>query len=140
MTPFFGIFLILIFSLLSAIHIYWAFGGRWGHEAVLPTKEGHKLLNPSRLMTLMVAALLLLAGFIIFGTLFYSHRSFFWLFLWGSRGISCLFFIRAVGDFKMVGFFKKVRNTKFAYWDTRFFSPLCLIISIFTLWIIIETA
>ena len=26
--------------LISVLHIYWAFGGRWGTEAVIPMKEG----------------------------------------------------------------------------------------------------
>lgn len=48
---------------------------------------------------------------------------------YGDLFISILFFIRAVGDFKFVGFFKSIRETSFAKMDSKFFSPLCLLIS-----------
>ena len=44
-----------------------------------------------------------------------------------------VFFLRALGDFKYIGFFKKIRNTSFAKSDTWFFSPLCLLISLLIL-------
>lgn len=45
-------------------------------------------------------------------------------------GIAGIFFLRAVGEFKLVGFFKRASDTPFAYWDTWLFSPLCLVIAI----------
>nr|WP_254844256.1 DUF3995 domain-containing protein [Leptospira santarosai] len=44
--------------------------------------------------------------------------------------LSAMFLFRAIGDFRLVGFFKKIRGTKFAKNDTAFFSPLCLLLSI----------
>ncbi|KRE83053.1 hypothetical protein ASG89_13045 [Paenibacillus sp. Soil766] len=38
--------------------------------------------------------------------------------------------LRAIGDFKYLGFFKKVKHTSFSYYDTRFYSPLCLFLAI----------
>gem|GEM_PF-3459399 len=38
-----------------------------------------------------------------------------------------------MGDFKDVGFFKKVRNTRFAKLDMKFYSLLCVVISVITL-------
>jgi hypothetical protein len=46
-----------------------------------------------------------------------------------------VFLVRAVGEFKLVGFFKRVRGTSFARWDTWLFSPLCLGISFAALWL-----
>ncbi len=40
--------------------------------------------------------------------------------------ISAIFILRAIGDFKYVGFFKSVTGTEFASLDTMFYSPLCL--------------
>ncbi len=40
--------------------------------------------------------------------------------------ISAIFIIRAIGDFNAVGFFKKIKQTEFANYDTKYFSPLCL--------------
>ena len=33
------------------------------------------------------------------------------------------------GNFRLVGFFKKVRGTRFATLDTRYYSPLCLFLA-----------
>ncbi|WP_281635816.1 DUF3995 domain-containing protein [Flavobacterium marginilacus] len=41
--------------------------------------------------------------------------------------------MRAIGDFNYVGFFKKIKLAKFGKNDTKYFSPLCLIIGILTL-------
>jgi hypothetical protein len=47
--------------------------------------------------------------------------------LWG---IPIVFMLRAIGDFKYIGFFKQVKGTGFASLDTLFFSPLCLFIAL----------
>jgi hypothetical protein len=36
---------------------------------------------------------------------------------------------RAVGDFRYVGFFKRVRDSRFATLDTRVYSPLCFVLA-----------
>lgn len=42
--------------------------------------------------------------------------------------IPTLFILRAIGEFKYVGFFKQVKNTDFAKADSKLFSPFCLLI------------
>jgi hypothetical protein len=37
---------------------------------------------------------------------------------------------RAVGDFRLVGFFKRVTGTRFARLDSAVFSPLCAAIAV----------
>jgi hypothetical protein len=125
------ILLALIFAMLSLLHLYWAAGGRWGHEATVPSSGGNRLFKPSLLGTILVALALLSAMLIMLGHVgvwvaFLPVRVYFW----GTWGISVIFFLRAVGEFRYVGFFKRVRDTKFADWDTWLFSPLCLLISI----------
>ena len=39
--------------------------------------------------------------------------------------IAAVFALRAIGDFRYVGFFKRVRGSKFARLDTLAYSPLC---------------
>ncbi|MBK8392002.1 MAG: DUF3995 domain-containing protein [Saprospiraceae bacterium] len=34
-----SIILFLIVLFISSIHFYWAFGGKWGSDVVLPTKD-----------------------------------------------------------------------------------------------------
>ncbi|KEK19597.1 DUF3995 domain-containing protein [Bacillus gaemokensis] len=114
---------------ISFLHIYWAFGGRWGSAAVLPVKEGeHKPAFTPRIWgTLFVAILILLASVIIVvqgGYLqgFQANS----LSKIGSLVCALVFIIRAIGDFKFVGFFKKIKHSQFARYDTWFYSPLCL--------------
>ena len=45
-----------------------------------------------------------------------------------TRIIGAVFFLRAIGDFNIVGIFKKKSNSKFAKADTKLFIPLCLFI------------
>jgi hypothetical protein len=52
-----------------------------------------------------------------------------WLILLGNWLIPIIFLLRAVGEFKYIGFFKKIKKTTFAHWDDRLFSPLCLLIA-----------
>jgi hypothetical protein len=86
--------------------------------------------------TLTVAFGLLLFGFITFGN---SSVLSFGIderyFTWGDLVISVIFLIRAVGDFKYIGFFKRIQETPFAKMDSKFYSPLCL--SIFIIGILI---
>lgn len=41
-----------------------------------------------------------------------------------------VFLLRAIGKGKYVGFFKKIKHTRFAKQDTAFYSPLCVWISL----------
>ena len=136
MTIIIAIILFLIFLFISSIHIYWAFGGNWGSDAVLPTKDDNntKVLNPSILPTLIVAFGLLGFGLhilIISGLIAFDIPQ--WLSNYGLWIIASIFTLRAIGDFKYVGFFKKIKLTKFGEHDTKYYSPLCLTIGILTL-------
>ncbi|EGD05771.1 hypothetical protein B1M_04736, partial [Burkholderia sp. TJI49] len=39
--------------------------------------------------------------------------------------LALIFAVRAVGDFRYVGFFKRIRGSRFARMDTLCYSPLC---------------
>ncbi|MBK8888179.1 MAG: DUF3995 domain-containing protein [Saprospiraceae bacterium] len=127
---------ILIFLFISSIHFYWAFGGNWGSDGVLPTKDDNntKVLNQSILPTLIVALGLLGFGLLILvmsGLITFDSPQ--WLSKYGLWIIASIFTLRAIGDFKYVGFFKKIKLTKFGKNDTKYYSPLCLTIGILTL-------
>lgn len=127
----FGLLLAAIFAVLSLSHLYWAMGGRRGGAAAVPVEGERRLFNPSPLGTAMVALALLLAMLVILGQLgvwgAVIPRPIFYC---GAWGISLIFLLRAVGEFRYLGFFKRVRGTPFADRDTWLFSPLCLLISI----------
>ncbi len=121
-----------IFILLSILHFYWACGGKRWYDDVLPTSSNglHKM-QPGTGAGLVVAFGLLLLALITAGNhgLFdtYIRRKYF---RYGALIIAIIFLLRAIGDFKFIGFFKKVRLTRFGINDTQFFSPLCLFIAL----------
>jgi hypothetical protein len=125
------LFLSLIFIGLGGIHFYWAMGGVFGFSASLPTKAtGDRVLNPTKFASAIVG--IGLTAFSVFymlesGLIAYPLPE--WLMISGGWLIPTIFLLRAIGDFKYVGFFKSVKATHFAKLDSQFFSPLCLLIA-----------
>ena len=136
-----GIVLAVIFALLGVLPLYWAAGGRFGGGAAIPTVGGKRLLNPSPVGTVLVAAALFAAMLVVLGRLKMLGAAVpGWIFYLGTWVISLLFLLRAIGDFRYVGFFKSVSGTAFARWDTILFSPLCLFIAVAALLISYDEA
>lgn len=127
-----SILLSVIFLVLGIIHFNWVIGGKFGFSESLPTKEnGERVLNPKKLDSAIVG--IGLTGFGIFYLLksgLVVFNSLEWLMKYGGWIIPSIFLLRAIGEFKYVGFFKTVKKTDFAKWDTKLFSPLCLAIAI----------
>lgn len=125
----------LIFFTLSMIHVYWAAGGRWGTGSVLPSvPDGEVLFTPKIYETLIVATGLMLFALVTVGHLaVFDHILDRKIIKYASIAIALIFIARAVGDFKYLGFFKKIKGTEFADKDSRFFSPLCLFLGISSL-------
>jgi hypothetical protein len=121
--------LIVIFSALGLIHIYWAVTRRTARSAIVPTTGGERAFEPSRGATLLVAAALGAAVVVIAGELGWIGttlpRTVFRLM---TFVISLLFLMRAIGDFRLVGFFKPASDSSFAYWDSRLFIALAAFI------------
>ncbi|MFD2565827.1 DUF3995 domain-containing protein [Pseudotenacibaculum haliotis] len=127
-----SIILSLIFLVLSLIHFNWALGGSYGFEVSLPTKvNGERILNPKKIDSAIVGlGLLSFSLFYFFNSQLVSYSLPDWITTYASWIIPIIFTVRAIGDFKYVGFFKSVKSTKFGKVDTRFFSPLCLSIGL----------
>jgi len=114
---------------ISVLHIYWAFGGRWGTAAVIPVKKGEQqpIFKPRKFGTILVAVLILLASFIlIFQAGYLVSFQVNTITNIGSIICAIVFMIRAIGDFNYLGFFKKIKHSQFARFDTLIYSPLCL--------------
>ncbi|MDF2684113.1 MAG: conserved hypothetical rane protein [Brevibacillus sp.] len=118
---------ILLF--LSMLHLYWVVGGKWGLEAAIPRTEDdtRRLFSPGKAATVGVALLILFASYLLL-----AQSGFLYALLseklirWGCIFCAGVFFLRAVGDFRYVGFFKRVRQTRFARNDAWIYCPLCL--------------
>ncbi|MCW5261107.1 DUF3995 domain-containing protein [Verminephrobacter eiseniae] len=121
---------------LALIHFYWAFGGAWGKDSAIPSdRKGVKLFQPGLPACLLTGLLLLLCAVNIFmgagimPMLFVSPPTV-TLGLWAT---TLIFVLRAIGDFKYIGFFKSINDTEFGRRDSLFFSPLCLFLAILCL-------
>ena len=119
--------IILIF--LAGLHFYWAFFGIKDPSLVLPTKEnGHFLFRPGKLGTFLVGLFLSLFAFVYLNKVLWVMES--KGFNFASLFIGIVFVLRAIGDFKYLGFFKKSTATRFAQMDSKYYSPLALLVSI----------
>ncbi|MDJ1468928.1 DUF3995 domain-containing protein [Cytophagaceae bacterium DM2B3-1] len=138
-----------LFLIISLLHIYWAVKGLFQPNQsflslVIPEIDKELAFKPGIGTTLLVALALLVASFISIWAIqpiykgtspfFVSER---WC-IYGNLTIAIVFGVRAMGDFKYVGFFKKIRHTQFAYYDTRLYSPLCLLIAILAFYIYLQ--
>lgn len=106
-----------IFFVLATVHVYWATGGLSGGAAI-PSQDGKPLFQPTPAQTAAVAAALYAACYVALIR-----------FRLGTGVLTVVFFLRAIGDFHHVGLFKTNKDTPFGRWDTRLFTPLCLLIS-----------
>lgn len=132
MVSLISILLFLIFLFLSSLHIYWCAGGKWGREGALPAKGNNiKVISPGPLSTLIVALGLMGFGiFILIKAKILNISIPPSLNKYGLWIIAVIFAARAIGEFKYVGFFKKIKHTKFGQNDTKYYSPVCLAIGI----------
>jgi hypothetical protein len=120
----------LIFFSLGVLHIYWGFGGKSGTAATIPTKENSKpVIKPGPIDCFVVGIGLLSFGIFVLikaGIILLGLPG--WLLNYGLWVVAAIFTLRAIGEFKYVGFFKKVKATSFAEMDTKYYSPLCLVV------------
>ena len=126
-----------VLLLLSLLHVYWALGGRRGRAVGVPEVGDRPLFAPTPLATLGVALGLAAAALVV------ATRARLWtaspvpapLASWGTLVLAAVFIGRAIGDFRFVGFTKRVRRSRFARWDTRLYSPLCAALGFGMLWL-----
>lgn len=117
------------------VHLYWAGGGRLGLDAAIPRRPlaqgGAPLFSPSPMATLGVA--IFLAAVLGLAAVVQHAAGAIAPWAWTRLLLAAcglVFIVRAIGDFRYVGLFKRIKDSPFAYWDTRLFSPLILLIGI----------
>ena len=131
-----GVALGVIFGLLSALHVFWAFGGTWGASVAVAEINGRPRFVPSKGATLIVAAALAVAGVVVLTRAHLVLDSVPpWASRWAATVLGAVFVLRSIGDFRLMGFFKSVRGTRFARLDTWLYSPLCLLLGLGALWL-----
>jgi len=127
MMTFIGFTAAVIFFLASAQHFYWAVVNKSkGVSAALPSVDNRVIFRPSRIATLAVAIALSICGLLILGKLgclgsvFPSN-----FYVITLNLLAATLILRAIGDFRMMGIFKKIKDTSFARMDTKIYIPLC---------------
>jgi hypothetical protein len=129
-----------LLTIFGLIHVWWAARGMSEGSAVLPVHDGRPVLRPSRVASLGVAGCLFAGALTVLarlgmvrlpgrvaGVLPAHLRAS--LPRRGAWMLAVVFGLRAVGDFRYVGLFKRVTGTRFARWDTRLFVPLCVVVA-----------
>lgn len=118
---------------ITLLHGAWVLGSPLWLDRVIPRTSdaagGRPLFVPARgltgAVTLAFALLTLLPGLTLG-----------WLPLPPPRmaptlclGAAFIFVVRAIGDFRYCGLFRRIRSTTFARWDARLYTPLCLLLA-----------
>jgi hypothetical protein len=134
MIPIPALVLAAVFLVLFAIHVRWLFGVH-SFEGVVPTQDGTTVFNPSKPATLVVAIALLAAAVVSIWRGGYPQVAPTWVPHLGIWMLAAIFAVRAIGDFRYCGIFKRVRGTRFSRNDSLFFSPLCIAISVLAIWL-----
>ena len=127
-----GVTLILILLLISLLHFYWAAGGRRFADGVFPELDSIKLFEPPPIATAIVGFGLMAMAVIVAANLEWIHVGDWakWTRI-GLWAIAVIFLVRAIGEFNYVGLFKrKKKDTLFGKNDTRYYSPLCLLMGV----------
>ena len=99
--------------------------------AAVPSRgDGTPLFRPGPFASLSVAGALALAAALVLarGRLIPAFLPTGWIDV-GTWGVALAFAARTVGEFRYVGLFRRVRDTRFARWDARLFTPLCALMA-----------
>jgi len=132
MIKYLSVILFVTYFSIALIHFYWLFGGeKWINKALPTDKNGKRVLNPGKFETVIVTFGLLLFAFYYFLKIGQFEIEIPRLITeYSGWIISVIFIIRAIGDFKYVGFFKKIKHTEFGKLDTTYFSFISLTIGL----------
>ena len=121
----------LTFVVLALWHLSMALLPSGGISGAVPIESGKPLFVPSVRATLTVGVVLLVFAFLVAGTTGLIELGLpVQVLSWCSYALALGLLARAVGEFKYVGFFKRVRGSTFARLDTLLYSPLCLLLAV----------
>jgi len=120
-----------VLTIIATVHFYWATGGTVWKAGAIPSREGVPVLSPSPAITVLVGVALLAMAAVVASTAGLLPRFLpIGLLRSASTVLALIFAFRAVGEFRYVGFFKRVRGSIFAGRDTYLYSPLCLLLAV----------
>ncbi len=120
----------LVLTLIGVVHLYWAAGGSAWKAGAIPSRNGMPVLSPGPASTALVGIALFGMAVVVGSTAHLLPPVLpAGLLQSASATLALIFAARAVGEFRYVGFFKRVRGSVFATRDTWLYSPLCLLLA-----------
>ena len=120
-----------VFAGLAAWHFRMAMLPMTGEGGAVPSVGGKPVFVPTRRSTVAVGVILLLfAGLVAATAGFVPLTLPAPVLAWLCYGLAAGLLARAVGEFKYVGFFKRVCGSPFARLDTLVYSPVCLLLAV----------
>lgn len=124
-----AIMVTIAFFGLSVMHIFWAVGGKRDSQKFIPADNGKPVFTPGLVGTLLVAVIL--AGFAALGLALGFKDAIAEAYQpyakYAGFVVGAVLILRAIGEFRYAGFFKRVRGSEFATYDDFVYSPFCLL-------------
>ena len=121
----------VVFLLLALWHVWMALHPAAGLGTAVPSAGGKPLFAPSRTATFAVAVALAACAILVSATGRLIEIGLAQSVLVAlSYALALGLLLRAAGDFRYVGFFKRVRGTRFARMDTLVYSPACALLAL----------
>jgi Protein of unknown function (DUF3995) len=128
-----------IIAFAAAFHLHWALGGRLGYSVSLPQRADGSPVMADRLRWWRPAAGAVALGLVALALLVLGDAGHLALPLPPGLARAALiatgaaFVARALVPNPWVGFFKSIRSTRWARFDTRLYSPLFLLLGLLLL-------
>jgi hypothetical protein len=125
-----------IIAFAAGFHAYWAFGGKIGFSVSLPQQPDGAPVMAHRLPWWRPAAMAVALALLALAALLLSRADLLNLpipddFARAALLIAGVAFIaRSLAPNRYVGFFKSLRSTRWAKYDTRLYSPLFLLLGL----------
>lgn len=125
-----------IIAFAASFHLHWAFGGRLGFSVSLPQRPDGTPVMAHRLPWWRPAAGAVALGLVALALLMLAHAGHLTLRLSPRLAratllaIGAVFVARALVPNRYVGFFKSLRDTRWARYDTFLYSPLFLLLGL----------
>jgi len=116
------------FAGLAILHIYWALGGKLDIRKMIPVVNDEPVFTPGVFGTFVVAVVLTCFAMVALalgfnGTVPVNYQPCLKII---GFAIGTVLVLRAIGEFRYIGFFKRVRGSDFATYDNWLYSPFCM--------------
>lgn len=130
-----------ILILISCLHFYWAFGGKWAIEYTIPEKFKTHYFNEKYKTHIHIATIVVATGLLLFAAIITSNIYEIHEYLNSSltstlsQIIGAIFLMRAIGDFNICGLFKKSNESPFEKKDSQIYIPLCIFLGLSSIYL-----